>query len=610
MVWWFCYTYLIMKKPHSGFIIPLLIAIIAVLVVGVVYLYVRPKTASAPVVDIADTTDIAATSSGTLPSAALAGSSVNPPTCPDGQAWNGSVCAAEPLGGRGPDIATGPYAAVSGMERYVDSTFGFSFWYPNDWAVQDQKVLNAGVFAGGTVTKWLVAGSNFSDSDANDSIGVFEVYAPKGLTIASSGPRSETYYFDASLHTWMLSATHYTTSVGAADVSVNTMGGLHMLQTSSVDFPTVIPLTASNFLVINDLKEGPTGRTDAFVKTIVATDPAVATPVSDAGQTQTVQAEKAAFPPSAAGAGNTSSIASAVSEIKKVICTLSGNDVPDNSNQLGLTFAAKGESCATLSGLTDNEATAQSVTFDGVTKTWRLAMLSPSDFSPDGKHFVYVASNMPLPQIVTGGDWKPERFVVADNVAGPTYDDIFQPQYSPDGQHLGYCAYSGGQYIEIIDGKQVGVTTKDDYYSACASLFGTDQSKSPLSGSGIPIDLKSPGGKYEIKTYFDPKVTANPNINCNMVDCPIYVSLTNLTAGDARASVFGSYESLPQVEFSPDGNHFLWATDGGLVIDGNEVAEAQTYNEIFNVSFSPDSRSVTFNARSKSTVYYIIQPLQ
>ena len=68
-----------------------------------------------------------------------------------------------------------------------------------------------------------------------------------------------------------------------------------MLGTMSVDFPTVIPLTAHNFLVINDVEEGPSGRTDALVKTIVATNPAVAVPWSTALQTETIQAEANAY---------------------------------------------------------------------------------------------------------------------------------------------------------------------------------------------------------------------------------------------------------------------------------------------------------------------------
>ena len=89
---------------------------------------------------------------------------------------------------------------------------------------------------------------------------------------------------------------HGTQSPVPANVSTNTMGGLHMLN-GNVRFglSTVIPLSARHFLIVGAAPGGFGGGEhniqDYLAATIVATDPAVATPVSTTQQTIIIQAE-------------------------------------------------------------------------------------------------------------------------------------------------------------------------------------------------------------------------------------------------------------------------------------------------------------------------------
>lgn len=279
---------------------------------------------------------------------------------------------------------------------------------------------------------------------------------------------------------------------------------------------------------------------------------------------------------------------------KKVICTLSGNNVDDNQEQNYFLFVAQGQSCATASGFApNNNSTSQTLTFNGVTKTWRMVLLSfyMTHFSPDGKHFAYSASNLPLPPVVAGGDWKPKRFIVSDNVAGPTYDDVYFPQYSQDGKHLGYCARQNGQYLKIVDGAQT-ITTQDDYFATCDSLFGFKQ------GPDTKQEYISPDGKINIKVPVCGRTTCSP------------VTVVYNQTGVLKTYDVGGNPAV-YTAFSADSKHFVWLVGNKLYIDANidVYSNNQNYNEVFNVSFSGDSKSITYNARSGKTVYFVTEPI-
>jgi hypothetical protein len=182
-------------------------------------------------------------------------------------------------------------ASVPGMSKYTDADFGFSFWYPSGWITTNTP----------------------NDSDSSyiqikeqvgkypRTISIYKAYRSNGLFDASGACGTcqiVKYYFDSVKAAWMQTVDPVgnggTTS--QADVSNNTMGGLHIFPDSSRFGGSVVPLSATKFLRISGDDGGLTRNLDkAFTKTIVATDPTVAIPVSTAEQTATIEAEAAAY---------------------------------------------------------------------------------------------------------------------------------------------------------------------------------------------------------------------------------------------------------------------------------------------------------------------------
>ncbi len=175
--------------------------------------------------------------------------------------------------------------SVPGMQKYTDTDFGFSFWYPNNWllSVSDSR---------------LSIEIKDQDETYPKTITISKVYREDGILDASGACGACSlikYYFDKGTHTWMQIedplGNNPTTS--EANTSANTMGGLHIFRGGWRYDGSVVPLSAHNFVTISGDDGGLTyGLGVALTKTIVATDPSVATPVSEAQQRATIQAEK------------------------------------------------------------------------------------------------------------------------------------------------------------------------------------------------------------------------------------------------------------------------------------------------------------------------------
>ncbi len=100
------------------------------------------------------------------------------------------------------------------MKQYTDSSFGFSFWYPSGWTVEQSSIdnqtyqgSNSKLYTGGNVGKSLIIRSV---QNPNDGISIVEfVSSDKSITDNSNcGPvdgcgSSIQYYFDVASHTWM-----------------------------------------------------------------------------------------------------------------------------------------------------------------------------------------------------------------------------------------------------------------------------------------------------------------------------------------------------------------------------------------------------------------------
>jgi hypothetical protein len=193
--------------------------------------------------------------------------------------------------------------SVTGMSKYTDSDFGFSFWYPSGWTLDSDRV-GAGDLEDCTLKKsYSVHGDQYSNG-----VSIKEYYCPN-LSITLRGVGASPvgmdfrYYFNKSTHMWMeqdLSdpPNGSPRSNGPADISNNTMGGLHIFPGAErFGADVVIPLSARNFLIIATNSAGGYIDERLFANTIVATDPSVATPVSTSQQIATIQSEKDAYVP-------------------------------------------------------------------------------------------------------------------------------------------------------------------------------------------------------------------------------------------------------------------------------------------------------------------------
>jgi hypothetical protein len=116
--------------------------------------------------------------------------------------------------------------AVAGMSKYTDGDFGFSFWYPSSWQV---KILDNthGNIIHGKLAKILQIGPDITLEEVHST--------DLSITDTSGKWGPSTYFFNPSTHTWM--AHKDNDMIGArgtttADVSNNTMGGLHIFPSS------------------------------------------------------------------------------------------------------------------------------------------------------------------------------------------------------------------------------------------------------------------------------------------------------------------------------------------------------------------------------------------
>ena len=254
-----------MKNSQKGSIIPVLIIVIILLIVaGGIYVYENQKAMSTAGINIST----------------------------------------QPLvGNQQSATQTSPAA----MQQYSDPEIGFSFWHPGNWQVlrmsPDPGNYDSNITEGTVLASLMISSNPDADGNTEPQIYIQEVHSPEAVITDSYGTgNNPTYLFNFSTHTWMTAGSDYnnypiaTANTVAADVSNNTMGGLHMLggtyEDNSGGNAIIIPLSAQDFLVVTEI-----GNSSAvpLARTIMALDPAVATPVSASEQTRTVQNESVAY---------------------------------------------------------------------------------------------------------------------------------------------------------------------------------------------------------------------------------------------------------------------------------------------------------------------------
>ncbi len=211
--------------------------------------------------------------------------------------------------------------SVPGMSEYTDTDFGFSLWYPSGWSVFTHSNSAVNTYPNGSYDGIISIRSNANPPHlltiqkvtANDM-----TYRVSPGACGYCGPVN--YFFDPTQHLWMKQypmgpngapdATQEQIAqykiAKPADISQNTMGGLHVFSTEQKESAAIIPLSARHFLLVTDntytemcgsgcASPDVKGGAAYLANTIVATDPSAATAASPAQQTATIQAEQQAY---------------------------------------------------------------------------------------------------------------------------------------------------------------------------------------------------------------------------------------------------------------------------------------------------------------------------
>jgi hypothetical protein len=141
------------------------------------------------------------------------------------------------------------------MSRYMDAKDRFSFWYPAALRLTVTAANDDASFPGGVAVETVQVGSP-------GDISLHVVNSPRStITDEPNGhaaPIPQTkYFYDASSQRWMVTYPEGTDGGGSgapapADVSKTTIGGLPMLPSGARFDTTIIPLSTTQFVVVQD----------------------------------------------------------------------------------------------------------------------------------------------------------------------------------------------------------------------------------------------------------------------------------------------------------------------------------------------------------------------
>jgi hypothetical protein len=181
-----------------------------------------------------------------------------------------AIAAAAPVGvARAADLPLPPTVSHR-MRQHVDEKYHFSFWYPAAFPITTAAANDDKSFPGGVVVETL----QISGGD----ISLYVVNSPQStITDEPNGhaaPIPQTkYFFDAASQRWMVAYPEGTDGGGngapaPADVSKTTVGGLPMLPSSARFDTTIIPLSTTQFVVVQD--GGGSAFTNELARTVAA----------------------------------------------------------------------------------------------------------------------------------------------------------------------------------------------------------------------------------------------------------------------------------------------------------------------------------------------------
>jgi len=179
-----------------------------------------------------------------------------------------------------------------GMRQHTDTKYGFSFWYPNALHITVSNSRDGKSFPGGVVVETLQVGSP-------GGVSIHIVNSPKSMITdepnGHASPIAQTkYFYDASSRKWMVAYPEGTHdgeggATTAADVSKKTMGGLPMLPSDARFDTTIIPLSTTRFIVVQD------GGGSAFTNELAQSVAPAGVNVDASARAAVLQAEAARY---------------------------------------------------------------------------------------------------------------------------------------------------------------------------------------------------------------------------------------------------------------------------------------------------------------------------
>ena len=176
--------------------------------------------------------------------------------------------------------------SVPDMSKYTDSGFGFSFWYPTSWKLTQRPVTDPtgyGWFQGGTIVKEFDLANPKTSDDDPAGVLIQEFSSPTNSITELGQTKSATpvgadqsYFFDGRTHTWMYkilssAADDDPPRTLPADISSNTMGGLHIFDGAQRHGANcIVVLSPTKFLVLTTKDPGGDALHRYLAKTVVA----------------------------------------------------------------------------------------------------------------------------------------------------------------------------------------------------------------------------------------------------------------------------------------------------------------------------------------------------
>jgi len=168
------------------------------------------------------------------------------------------------------------------------------------------------------------------------------------------------------------------------------------------------------------------------------------------------------------------------------------------------------------------------------------------EFSPNSKHFAYVAQQ--------DEKW----FVVYDGVEGKQYEEISHWAFSSDSKHFGYFAKRDGKWVTVLDGVEIG-----EVESKSAPLFSPNLKR-------IAYEIER-GGK-------------------------LFIVLDGVESKP--------YDVISHITFSPNSQRLVYRAKRGekflVIVDG---VEGKEHDNISDITFSRNSQRIAYLAHKKGKGY-------